>query len=378
MAASAPDGRWRRLVGGVSLLFGTTSAAELKRLRDAPPRPWMGAKDVEAIGHMRFVLLYGEDRIFESALGVDTLHWCLDYLDGAIAKQKAMASKRAAPHADDADDDSDDDFEGSSREESEEERSALDDIPQDDVAPAPRRWARNAKPKELTEADPKLKRPVQKGTPWTVELLRKLYLDMQDWCTRRVPPSQRMSVQDYHSNIRPAQHRAFYNPMPDAKQYLDQDKYWFVGALGTFPDQGSVLKASGLPHWHKGGFESRYWFSNFWKYLSNDNVVDGVPSRQLLPVIKVANGYAIADINVLSAGIDGWATRRKFTSAMRILYEYMEFHVLGRIREQGKGWSSILDDERFVAHLRAVPEPPEPPEPPPRSAAAGNKRKAES
>ena len=239
----------------------------------------------------------------------------------------------------------------------------------------PHRWPRNAKPKELTEADPKLKRPVQKGTPWTAELLRKLYLDMQDWITKRVPPSQRMSVQDYHSNIRPAQHRSFYNPMPDAKQYVDQDKYWFVGALGTFPDQGTVLKASGLPHWHKYGFESHYWFSNFWKYLSKDHVVDGVPSRQLLPVIKVANGYAIADIDVLNAGIDGWATTRKFTIVMRILYEYMEFHVLGRIREQGKGWSSVLDDERFVAHLRAVPEPPPPP---PRSAVAGKKRKAES
>ena len=350
------DNRWRRLVDGVALLFDTTSPEALKRITAALPHAWMGAEDVAGINKIRYVLYYGEDRIVESPLGAEALDRCLSYLDGAIAKyNEAKAAARRPSRASDSDADSD---------------AEPDSLPAAAASRKPqpqrRRWARNEKPKELTEADPRLEGPVERGRPWTVDLLRKLYLDMEDWATRRLPPSRRMSPQDYHSNIRPAQHRAFYNPLYAAKQYDSQKIYWFQSALGSFPDQGSVLAASGLPHWHKDGFQSPYWFSKFWKYLSSDAVVDGVPVRKQLPIICVANGHAVADLGVLQAGIDGWATERKFIIVMRLLYEYMEFHVLERIRHEGKGWADILDDECFVAQPRAVPEP------------AGKKRRAPS
>ena len=220
------------------------------------------------------------------------------------------------------------------------------------------RYARGERPKVLTIADADA--PSREATQWTREQMRKLFIDLERWVTER--RFQTMESTFFRSNVKPALKWAIYNP----SAYANQTKYWFVASLGTFPDQGKVLKWAGKTEWHASGFGSAYWFSAFWGFLSNEKSsvktdAGVVPARSLLPVACVTNGYATADLKLLSSGIDGFAYGRKLVMAIRLLYEYMEFHVLGRIRRLGGGWADILDDAEFVEYLRNVPEPQEPP-----------------
>ena len=223
------------------------------------------------------------------------------------------------------------------------------------------RYARGERPKVLTVAD--ADEPSREATQWTKEQMRKLFIDLERWVTER--RFETMESTFFRSNVKPALKRAIYNP----NTYADQDKYWFVASLGTFPDQAKVLKWAGKSEWHASGFGSPYWFSAFWGFLSNEKSsvktnAGVVSARSLLPVAHVTNGYATADLKLLSKGIDGFAYGRKLVMAIRLLYEYMEFHVLGRIRRLGGGWADILDDEAFVEYLRNVPEPQESPKRP--------------
>lgn len=235
---------------------------------------------------------------------------------------------------------------------------AVDDIESDDGAMGESRYQRGDRPKIMTAVDATAP-PVQRGTPWSAEQVRKLYIDLEVWATEG-----RFKTMDrtyFRSNVRPSLNRALYNPNP----YPGQGAYWFMAAFGAFPDQVAVLKGSGKKAWHASGIGSPYWFSAFWGFLSKEDAFVStktgiVRARSLLPTVSVTNGYAIADLKLLGEGIDGYAYGRKLIMALRLLYEYMEFHVLNRIRRQGKGWADILDDEDFVRHLRDVAEP-EPP-----------------
>lgn len=232
-------------------------------------------------------------------------------------------------------------------------------VPSSDEEPMPAsRYARGERPKVLTVADAKA--PSREATQWTRDQMRKLFIDLERWVTEG--RFKTMEVTFFRSNVKPALKWAIYNPSP----YAEQDKYWFVASLGTFPDQAQVLKWAGKTEWHASGFGSPYWFSAFWGFLSNEkaSVETGagvVSARSLLPVAHVTNGYATADLKLLSKGIDGFAYGRKLVMAIRLLYEYMEYHVLSKIRRQGGGWADILDDEDFVNYLHNVPEPQEPP-----------------
>lgn len=232
------------------------------------------------------------------------------------------------------------------------------DAASDDEAMVESRYQRGDRPKIMTAADATAP-PEQKGTPWSAEQVRKLYIDLEVWATEG--RFQTMDRTYFRSNVRPSLNRALYNPNP----YPGQRQYWFMAAFGSFPDQGAVLKGSGKKAWHASGIGSPYWFSSFWGFLSKEDAFVStdagvVRARSLLPTVSVTNGYAVADLKLLGEGIDGYAYGRKLIMAMRLLYEYMEFHVLSRIRRQGKGWADILDDEDFVRHLRDVAEP-EPP-----------------
>lgn len=232
-------------------------------------------------------------------------------------------------------------------------------VPSSDEDPMPGlRYARGERPKVLTIADADA--PSREGTQWTKEQMRKLFIDLERWVTER--RFETMESTFFRSNVKPALKWAIYNPSP----YADQHKYWFVTSLGTFPDQAKVLRWAGKTEWHASGFGSSYWFSAFWGFLSNEKSLvkteaGVVSARSLLPVACVTNGYATADLKLLNNGIDGFAYGRKLVMAIRLLYEYMEFHVLAKIRRLGGGWADILDDAEFVEYLRNVPEPQEPP-----------------
>ncbi len=232
------------------------------------------------------------------------------------------------------------------------------DTASDDGTMVESRYQRGDRPKIMTAANVATP-PEQKGTPWSAEQVRKLYIDLEVWATEG--RFRTMDRTYFRSNVRPSLNRALYNPNP----YPGQGNFWFMAAFGSFPDQAAVLKGSGKKAWHPSGIGSPYWFSAFWGFLSKEDAFVStsagvVPARSLLPTVSVTNGYAIADLKLLGEGIDGYGYGRKLIMALRLLYEYMEFHVLGRIRRQGKGWADILDDEDFVRHLRDVAEP-EPP-----------------